>query len=122
MGGRREESWIKREENNMALLKAEDLTPAALEAMLKLLKVHGLRLWLEAADGWTLDFWPGLEGKIRWCAAGRSAVEHSVAEVLARGTFGRLFAPSGELKWRQFSCLGERCFRTLFLGDEDWVP
>ena len=28
-------------------------------------------LWLETVEGWTLDWWPGLDGKVHWYRAGR---------------------------------------------------
>jgi hypothetical protein len=39
-------------------------------------------------------------------------------DCLGRCQAGRIFAPSGELKWR---LIGPGCCRALFLGSADWV-
>lgn len=106
-----------------ALLKAADLTPALfLDLIAKLPAVNDSpRLWLEAPDGWAFDWWPGLEGKLHWCGAGREPVEEFARDCLSRSIAGRLFAPEGELRWRHIPALGLSCWRTVFLGNSDWV-
>ena len=78
-------------------------------------------IWLEAADGWALDHWRGLERGVRWCGAGRDPVDERTSACLPRSTAGRLFAPDGELRWRVVPALGASCWRTVFLGKTDWV-
>ena len=81
-------------------------------------------VWLEAPDGWAFDWWDwssGLEGKLCWCGAGREPVEELARDCLARSIAGRLFAPSGELRWRTIPALGPSGWRTVFLGTDDWV-
>ncbi len=81
-------------------------------------------IWLEAADGWTLDRWNweiGIETEIRWYRARHEPVEKSAKDCLAKSTAGRLFAMEGELRWRTIPALGEACWRTVFLGNVDWA-
>ena len=109
-----------------AFLKATDLTPEKFLDLLNDLGHRGTdsprqRIWMEAPDGWALDWWPGLEEKVRWCGAGRDPVEERAYDCLTRSTAGRLFAPDGELRWRIIPALGESCWRTVFLGNADWV-
>ena len=93
-----------------------DLDPAAAGAVQR-------RIWLEAADGWAFDWWRGAKHHLRWCGAGREPIDDAedARACLARSTAGRLFAPDGELRWRVIPALGERCWRTVFLGDNDWT-
>ena len=79
------------------------------------------RIWLEAADGWAFDWWPGLDHDLNWCGAGRESYAERAGGCLSRSTAGRLFAPDGELHWRVIPALGEACWRTTFLGDGDWT-
>lgn len=112
----------------IALLKAADLTQEKFLALVKNLhpdtpQVPG-RIWLEAPDGWALDWWEweaGFPRKLRWCGAGREPIEENADACLPRSTAGRLFAPEGELHWRVIPALGESCWRTVFLGTTDWV-
>ena len=104
-------------------LKAADLTQALfLDLIAKLPETKDpLRLWLEAPDGWAFDWWPGLKERLHWCRAGREPAEKAVRACLSRSTTGRLFAPEGELRWRTIPALGSSCWRTVFLGNVDWV-
>lgn len=109
-----------------ALLKCADLTR---DSFLKLVEdmtppendASVLRVWAEAPDGWTLDYWPSVTGKLRWCGAGHRPVSVVARDGLTRTWGGRIFAPSGELRWRVIEALGEHCCRTVFLGKVDWV-
>jgi hypothetical protein len=106
-----------------ATLKAGDVLPAELLELVGQIRVtEDVRIWVEGADGWALDYWAGPEAPVRWCAAGREADPLAGREVLARSQAGRIFAPSGELRWR---CLPSpsppRC-RVVFLGEHDWLP
>ena len=108
------------------VLKAADLTPDGFPALVAALEPPDTsaiphRVWMEAADGWTLDWWSGPEGNIHWCGAGREPEEECARAALARSTAGRLFTPGGELRWRVVPALGESCWRTVFLGSSDWV-
>lgn len=110
----------------MAILKAADLTPDGFLDLVATLEppdtgISPRRIWLEAADGWTLDWWRGLEQSIKWCGASREPVQERTRDCLARSTAGRLFASDGELRWRVVPALGESCWRTVFLGSADWV-
>lgn len=104
----------------MTVLRAGDLTPDDLRRLLSELTFPGgesIRCWLDGPDGWTLDYWPGLQGQVRWNGAGRDPSNQSVYHLLPRIVSGRIFSPSGELKWRVLPALGERPCRTVFLGD-----
>ncbi len=113
----------------MAFLKAADLTQNSFLSLLENLrppdadKSRG-HIWLEAPDGWALDWWDwqsGLNGDLRWCGAGREPVHECAKDCLRRSTAGRLFAPDGELRWRVIPSLGQSCWRAVFLGTTDWV-
>jgi hypothetical protein len=117
-----------------AILKAGDLDWGALAELVDLLHPADdpasvpVRIWAEGAGGWSLDFWRGLEGRVRWCAAGREPTELAGRTVLERSESGRLFAPDGELKWRRIledspdgEAMVQRC-RLVFLGTRDWFP
>lgn len=104
----------------MTLLRAGDLTPDYLLRLLEELTPPAgekVRCWLDAPDGWALDYWPGANGIVRWNGAGWDPREEPLKEVLPRLTLGRIFTPSGELRWRLLPALGERCCRVVFLGD-----
>jgi hypothetical protein len=105
-----------------AILKAGDLTPDELRLLLETCKPPDQepRLWLEGPDGWALDWWRGLARNLRWCGANRPPEEHPLADLLPRAWAGRLFAPSGELRWRVLPVLGKHCVRTVFLGNQSW--
>jgi hypothetical protein len=101
-------------------LRASDLTPDDLLRLLEeLVPPAGekVRCWLDAPDGWALDYWPGPNGIVRWNGAGRDPRKEPLKEVLPRVMQGRIFSPSGELKWRVLPALGERSCRVVFLGD-----
>lgn len=74
------------------------------------------RIWMEAPDGWAFDWWSGMDGKQRWCAAGRDPTIENAGDCLRRSTGGRVFVPEGELRWRVIPSLGDLCCRTVFLG------
>ncbi len=111
-----------------AILRAKDLTQ---DAFLKLISDLHLDtdtstcyIWIEAPDGWALDCWnsgSGLNGKIKWYTAGQELSKESSRDCLVKSTSGRLFAPEGELRWRNIPVLGQSCWRTVFLGNVDWV-
>jgi hypothetical protein len=105
-----------------AILEAGDLTPDGLRKLLESVQPPDPepRLWLEGPDGWALDWWRGITGQVSWCGAGRGPEQRSVAELLSRVWAGRLFAPSGELRWRVLPVLGKRCVRAVFLGSAAW--
>jgi hypothetical protein len=108
----------------MSILRTDDLAARDLLALLQRLNPpagENLRCWLDAPDGWALDYWPGWEGAVQWNGAGRAPSDEPLRDLLPRVTVGRIFAPSGELKWRRLPALGERCCRLVFLG-EDWAP
>lgn len=104
------------------LLRATDLTQSELLGVLEelefLREIPG-RCWLEAPDGWVLDRWPGLGGDVLFNAATTEPCNKPLKELLPRVTSGRVFAPNGELKWRLLPALGDRPYRTVFLGG-DW--
>ena len=108
-----------------AYLKAADLAQNGFLEVVRNLdqrdSLSSRRIWLEAADGWSFDWWPGLEHDLNWCGAGRESVKEGAARCLSRSTAGRLFANDGELRWRVIPALGESCWRTVFLGNFDWV-
>jgi hypothetical protein len=106
----------------MTILKAGDLAPSELLRLLEELAPppsEPVRCWLDAPDGWALDFWRNVAGTVCWNGAGRSPHSESLRDVLAGVTTGRVFASSGELKWRKLPALGQRCCRVVFLGS-DW--
>jgi hypothetical protein len=106
------------------ILKAADLTRVDLIEGLQVPgeELASRRIWAEAPDGWTLDYWRGLVGKLNWCGSGRKPTSVSGSECIARACAGRIFAPSGELRWRFIESLGKHCCRTVFLGNTDWTP
>ena len=108
-----------------ATLKAADLTPDGFLDLIGNLDPPDAelprRVWMEAADGWAFDWWPGLEHNLNWCGAGREPTEEHAGGCLSRSTAGRLFARDGELRWRVIRALGEPYWRTVFLGNSDWV-
>lgn len=110
---------------NSALLKAADLTPSGLLDLIEKLGPQPVacsrRVWLEAPDGWTFDWWPGLTHDLTWCGAGREPVRESARDCVSRSAAGRLFAADGELHWRVIPALGETCWRAVFIGTGDWV-
>ncbi len=104
----------------MPTLRAGDLTSAEMSALLADLKYspdESTRCWLDAFDGWAFDYWPGTAGSVNWNGAGRGPRVEALEPLLPRVTSGRVFAPSGELKWRNLPSLGERCWRAVFIGD-----
>jgi hypothetical protein len=108
-----------------AILKCADLSRGGLLDLLGQVPAEPdepVRLWLEGVDGWSLAFWPGTDGKVPWCGAGREPLECPVRELVGGSLSGRIFAPSGELRWRVLPALGEACCRTVFLGWRDWLP
>ena len=113
----------------MAFLKAADLTRddfLSLIAHLRPPDADNLPgyIWLEAPDGWALDWWDwqsGLEDAFHWYGAGREPIGERAKDCLIRATAGRLFAPDGELRWRAIPALGQSRWRTVFLGTTDWV-
>ena len=112
----------------ITFLKAKDLTQEQfLELIGKLQPDNDKQLgyvWLEAPDGWAFDCWgwhPSFEGELSWCGAGREPIKESSQNCLTKSITGRLFAAEGELRWRTIPVLGEECWRTVFLGNDDWV-
>jgi hypothetical protein len=111
-----------------AVLKAADQPHSLLPDVVARIETRPgerLRIWAEGLDGWSLDYWSGLDCGIRWCAAGRRPDAIPGRDVLTRSRSGRIFAPSGELKWRVMdasNAAAERQSRLVFLGDRDWLP
>jgi hypothetical protein len=110
------------------LLKTADLTQEKFLDLIKNLSpdsnIFPCHIWLEAPDGWTLDGWDwqaSLNGKLRWFGAGDEPIEERSQDCLTKSTAGRLFAAEGELRWRNIPSLGPACWRTVFLGNVDWV-
>lgn len=109
-----------------AFLKAGDVARAELFELIRNVHVPAresetARIWAESPDAWSFDYWPGMTGGLLWCAAHRSPEKRSALDSLAAAWSGRIFAPSGELRWRVIGSLGENCCRVVFLGNEDWV-
>jgi len=107
-----------------AIVEAADLDQAGLTDLLAKLtppESEPLRLWLEGPDGWALAYWPGLDGRVFWYGSGRELIGRSLVDLLPTVLAGRLFAPSGELRWRRLPVLGERPLRTVFLGRQSWA-
>src|SRR5262245_44968932 len=107
-----------------SVLQAGDLTLDELRELLGAVSVHGsepTRIWLETADGWSLAWWRGLAGEVPFCRAGHESRDVPVADLVTRAQAGRLFAPSGELRWRALPSLGERSRRAVFLGRHVWA-
>jgi len=106
-----------------AILKAGDIPATELAELIGQVQApDAVRIWAEGLDGWALDFWAGLDAPVRWCAAGRLPSTLTGREVLNRAQAGRLFAPSGELKWRVLPAPAPPRCRLVFLGDRDWLP
>jgi hypothetical protein len=106
-------------QNSGYVLRAADLEPAELPELLAAWPITDGRsawIWLEAADGFTLDAWSGCAGKLFWYQAGKLPEKLPVAEVLPRILSGRLFSPDGELRWRFLPILGNRSIRAVVLG------
>ncbi len=58
----------------MTILLAGDLTAAELQTLLQGLEIpdgQSARCWLDAPDGWALDYWRGWQGTVRWNQAAR---------------------------------------------------
>ena len=111
----------------MAILKAGDVTRDELTELLSRLQLDAspagrARIWVEAPDGWALDYWPAPDGSLHWCAAHREPIRLPVLKCLQAAWAGRVFAPSGELRWRVLDGLAPRDCRTVFLGDHDGLP
>jgi hypothetical protein len=101
------------------ILRAGDLAPSEFLRLLEDLAFPAnevIRCWLDAPDGWALDVWPGLAGSVSWNSAGCSPSNKPLNDVLPRVINGRIFALSGELKWRLLPALGPRSCRVVFLG------
>lgn len=106
-----------------AILKAGDIPATDLAELIGQVQAPDeTRIWADGFDGWALDYWAGLDAPVRWCAAGRLPATLMGREVLARTQAGRIFAPSGELKWRNFHTPDAPCCRLVFLGESDWLP
>ena len=107
-----------------AFLKEADLTQEQFLDLIANLQfgtaVDDRYIWSEAPDGWTLDRW-NYDGELCWYGAGREPIKASARDCLTKSTAGRLFAPDGELRWRVIPALGNLCWRTVFLGNVDWV-
>jgi hypothetical protein len=108
------------------VLRAADLTPETLAGQLAGLRPpegEPVRVWLEAADGWALAWWPPeLSRTVPWCGSGREPEERPLTELLPGCESGRVFAPSGELRWRRLRLSDQVRCRTVFLGEEGWAP
>lgn len=109
-------------------LKTRDLTQEQFLELIRNLEPSNDKepgyLWLEAPDGWSFDWWgwyPSFEDELSWYGAGREPIKERSQDCLTKSTAGRLFAPEGELRWRAIPVLGESCWRTVFLGNVDWV-
>ena len=103
------------------VLRAADLTPEMLAGLLGSLRYpegHRVRTWLEGIDGWSLDFWPGLEGRVLWYGAGRVPTQRIVRDLLTQLVGGRVFDLDGELRWRRLPALGKQPCRTVYLGKD----
>jgi hypothetical protein len=106
-----------------AILKASDIPATELTELVEQIQAPDqLRIWAEGFDGWALDLWGGPSAEVRWYAAGRLAGALKGREVLAQAQAGRLFAPSGELKWRVLPTPAPPRCRVVFLGNPDWLP
>lgn len=106
----------------MAELRAADIAPSELAELLSDAKPAAGETawcWLEAPDAWALDKWPGLDGQITVQRAHRLPDREAAADFLRRASSGRVFAPSGELRWRVLPALGDHPVRVVFLG-ENW--
>ena len=79
---------------------------------------EGLRCWLAAPDGWSLDWWPGMAGRVRWYRACALAAESDAAEAAAKATEGRIFCPIGELRWRRLELRPDAPLRAVLLAQQ----
>ncbi|GIW83325.1 MAG: hypothetical protein KatS3mg105_5132 [Gemmatales bacterium] len=79
------------------------------------------RCFVECPDGWSFDWWPGLNEQLHFYTAGRLAQRVDAKPIVSRSTAGRIFAPSAELRWRRFPTGGDATYRCVFLGSVDWV-
>ena len=60
------------------ILRARDLTPDELAGLLAAPRFpdgQKVRAWLDGVDGWSLAYWPGIDGSVLWYSAGRTPVE-----------------------------------------------
>ena len=102
-----------------SILRAGDLTPDELTGLLTDLHFPDgpkVRAWLDGVDGWSLAYWPGVEGAVLWNGAARTPTEEPVRGLLPQLVGGRIFAPAGELRWRRLPASGPRPCRTVYLG------
>lgn len=108
-----------------AILKCADLSCEQFLRLLDQLKrpedAASLRCWIEAPDGWSFDWWPGLAGRIAWSRAASLPSPEAANEAVLRSFAGRLFAPDGEIRWRHIPSFGDSSYRCVFLGHTDWV-
>jgi len=105
----------------MTVLRARDLTWPEFHGLIGGLRFppeEPIRIWLEAADGWCLAYWRGMAEPLPWYRAGCETIAESAEEVLRRAYSGRVFAPSGELRWRVLPMLGQSAWRTVYLGED----
>ncbi|GIW92208.1 MAG: hypothetical protein KatS3mg110_0249 [Pirellulaceae bacterium] len=59
-----------------------------------------VRCWIEAYDGWVFDWWRGTQHPVMFYRAGYYPHEQGAGSVLERTLAGRIFSPTGELRWR----------------------
>lgn len=108
-----------------AVLKSADFDYDQLAALLAELErpeqATRLRCFIEAADGWSFDWWPGLAYEVSWYSAGSLPAPLAAETAVRNSQAGRLFAPDGELRWRRIPALGPSSYRCVFLGHADWV-
>lgn len=103
-------------------IRSGDLSTGGLLELLQVIKFpdgEAVRCYLTAPDGWAFDYWPGTEGNVRWNQAARPQRDVPIREVIARLTEGRLFASSGELRWRSLRINDHPMCRAVFLGRGD---
>ncbi len=74
------------------------------------------RCWLDAPDGWALDYWNGITSRVDWNGAGRFRSPKTFRDVIEHTTNGRIFSPAAELKWRFLPALEPNCYRVVYLG------
>jgi hypothetical protein len=104
----------------MPELRAADMTPEDLAALLAEVGPPAGEpswCWLEAPDGWVLDEWPGVAGPVSLQRANDVPRPEPLRALLPRVLAGRVFGPSGELRWRVLPALGSQPCRVTFLGD-----
>jgi hypothetical protein len=111
-----------------AILKSGDLPShdiVELSGRIKPADGEPVRIWAEGLDGWSLDYWGGLDAPVAWNRAWESPEKIPGREAMSRAISGRIFAPSGELRWRIIerpSVLEPGRCRAVFLGRSDWLP